>query len=62
MSKTKELKVCPFCGHVPLIEPWHGGAPTKHMVSCSNDYCKVGPSVCGETKSEAIRFWNSRKG
>jgi hypothetical protein len=55
-----EIKECPFCGAKPLIEPWHGGARTKHMVYCGNDYCFVGPQVTGETKSEAIERWNTR--
>lgn len=44
------------------IQPWHGGRPTKKLISCSNDHCHAGPSVTGETQATAIRRWNSRKG
>lgn len=55
-----EVKVCPFCGAVPDIEPWHGGEPTKHLVSCQNEDCWVQPGVSGPTKDEAIARWNQR--
>lgn len=57
---SKELLPCPFCGAHPTIEPWHGGKPTKRMVSCDNDDCAVCPSVSGETEREAITRWNLR--
>jgi len=62
VRKKNKIKNCPFCGHFPQIEPWHGGAPTKRLISCSNEACEVGPMVCGETEKEAIRYWNHRKG
>ena len=55
-----KLKLCPFCGSPAQIEPWHGGPPTKVLISCSNEYCKVGPSVCGDTEKEAVKIWNYR--
>jgi len=57
-----EMKPCPFCGEAPEIEPWHGGAPTKKLISCQNEDCEVGPSVTGETEDEAVAYWNTRKG
>lgn len=54
------LKACPFCGSPAQIEFWHGGAPTKRMVSCSGDDCEVRPMVTGETKRSAISKWERR--
>ncbi len=56
-------KPCPFCGSTDIdVQPWHGGAPTKHLVGCNRDNagCDVAPSVSGETREEAIATWNKR--
>lgn len=53
-------KPCPFCGAIPEIQPWHGGAPTKKMIACHNEDCDVAPSVTGESRPEALRRWNTR--
>ena len=58
MSKQLKPRVCPWCWVPPDVEPWHGGGPMQHMVSCSNDYCHVTPSVTGPTKRQAIDRWN----
>lgn len=57
-----EALPCPFCGAPAEIEFWHGGRPSKRMLGCGarHDKCAVGPSVTGETKSEAITLWNFR--
>lgn len=63
MSKRKaitELLGCPFCGHLPTVEPWHGGGPRKRMVHCLNKYCAVGPQVAGSTYGKAAKGWNYR--
>ncbi len=61
---TEQTKVgllpCPFCGVTPDIETWHGGKPTKHMVSCCNDECSCAPQCTGQTHDEAIKRWNVR--
>ena len=54
------LKPCPWCGQLPNVLPWHGGAPTKHMVECEYEDCAAGPSVTGETLALAIAAWNRR--
>jgi len=54
------LLPCPFCGEAPEMEPWHGGKPTKQMVSCVNDACAVLPQVTGETPALAAEAWNQR--
>ncbi len=59
--KVKEALRCPFCGSVPYIEPWHGGGPQKHMMSCISPRCAASPMVTGETPEEAIKEWNHRR-
>lgn len=54
------LKPCPFCGGPAVIEYWHGGKPTKRMVSCFSEQCPVQPSVTEETYREALDAWNER--
>ena len=51
---------CPFCGTLPLIEPWHGGRKTKKLIGCDNDFCEVSPGITGETRKLAVEKWNSR--
>lgn len=55
-----KMDTCPFCGEVPLAEPWHGGRPRKTMVSCQNITCPAAPEVCGETPEAALSYWNER--
>ena len=61
-TKTSNLLPCPFCGHPPQVEPWHGGGPRKTIVSCMGDYCRVAPQVTGGNRETAIRRWNTRDG
>jgi hypothetical protein len=51
---------CPFCQAIPTVEPWHGGKPTKRIVSCQSEGCYVNPMVTGETHNEAVARWNIR--
>jgi hypothetical protein len=57
-----DLKSCPWCGASPTIEPWHGGRPTKRLISCGDpdNECDVRPMVTGETEREAIDRWERR--
>ena len=61
-AATVALLPCPFCSGVATMQPWHGGAPTKQLVSCSNEdgNCEAAPAVTGETSAEAIAVWNRR--
>ena len=52
---------CPFCGSPAEEQFWHGGRPSKRLISCSSVECHVSPSVTGETRSEAIERWNERR-
>ncbi len=61
MGEKTGIKGCPFCGTQPEITPWHGGPPTKRMISCINDPgCDVLPMVSGDTMREAVKRWNTR--
>jgi len=51
---------CPFCGKIPIIEPWHGGAKTKRRVGCDPNECDVAPAVAGSTRKRAVARWNKR--
>jgi hypothetical protein len=63
---------CPFCGAPAQIQYWHGGKPTKRLLSCSGQAdtlmrdsrpitCHASPGVTGENRAEALRRWNTRK-
>lgn len=58
--RDPRLLPCPFCGGPAEIEAWHGGQPTKKMVSCVADDCAVAPCVTGENLGEAFANWNRR--
>jgi hypothetical protein len=62
VTKPKDAKPCPWCGTKPVMEPWHGGGPNKHLVHCVSVRCEVLPSVSGESPREAILLWNRRRG
>jgi hypothetical protein len=53
---------CPFCGEQPVIQPWHGGPKTKRLIGCDNDDCAVRPAVAENTRTRALRTWNTRRG
>ena len=54
-----EIKKCPFCGSVPIVE--YGNGIKKWWICCSNDKCWVHPSTDAHiNKSVVVRFWNRR--
>lgn len=54
------LPTCPFCGASAQVQFWHGGRPSKRMISCSGVDCEVSPNVSGETLREARQHWSRR--
>ena len=56
------LPKCPFCGSAAQVEFWHGGRPSKRMISCSGNVaeCEVSPGVTGQTLKEARDRWSRR--
>lgn len=60
VRQDSRLLPCPFCGEAAQYQSWHGGAPTKVMISCSSEDCPVSPSVTGETLAEGLTHWNTR--
>jgi hypothetical protein len=56
------LPRCPFCGSGAEVQFWHGGRPSKRMISCSGNLneCDVRPAVTGETLKEARERWGRR--
>lgn len=55
-----KMLCCPFCGEIPVAQPWHGGGPRKTCIGCDNDQCDARPEVCDETPEMALRQWNHR--
>lgn len=52
-----ELKPCPFCGDVPMLDKGHG----YYRVMCNNRECWILPKTDIYTKEEtAYDAWNER--
>lgn len=55
-----DARRCPWCGELPIIEPWHGGGPRTHRIGCDTETCVVAPSAVASTRAKAIAVWNDR--
>ncbi|MGN1130863.1 MAG: Lar family restriction alleviation protein [Ruminococcus sp.] len=64
MNTEKELKPCPFCGSIPIINEI---PPHKHFLVDMPDYegacfveCSCSCAITADTREEAIEKWNRR--
>lgn len=61
-----EIKTCPFCGFIPQIEISENWCHDKtlYTVRCKTSKCFGHPrdSVWFDSKEQAIKSWNRRKG
>lgn len=61
-----EIKTCPFCGSIPQIETnvmWNN-KKLLYTIRCITSRCfghPIGP-VMFDSKEQAIKSWNRRKG
>ena len=53
------IKLCPFCGHIPLVEPAVGKTV---VVMCDQEDCGVNPEAEGHSVEKALKRWNRRNG
>ena len=54
-----ELKPCPFCGAIPILE--YGNGIQKWWYTCDNEKCLVQPTTYAyKSKGGAKRAWNRR--
>lgn len=67
---SEELKLCPFCGKMPMVSSYEYHIPagmvyrTLWKVECMDDRCPAQPAVdlLYFTREEAIAEWNRRDG
>ncbi len=67
-SELTEMKVCPFCGHVPILQVdkrWPGNseeAVAAYSVICDTYNCPVyhADNTYFLTAEEAVEAWNTR--
>ena len=57
-----ELKPCPFCGKIPMLERFIDRFQRdKYDIECRCPYCEVQPMTPWyEEKNDAIEAWNRR--
>jgi hypothetical protein len=64
MTNQSELLPCPFCGGNARFFKFCTDKKRqiyRHRVDCANyENCRVQPMASGDTKSEAIKAWNTR--
>ena len=51
------LKLCPFCGTLPIMEASFGCVSDLFWAECDSCKC-TGPEA--DTKEQAINLWNTR--
>lgn len=62
----KEIKPCPFCGKIPVVERFAESLPeidkVFFTVTCRKESgCTTNPMAIGDTRKEAAANWNTRK-
>ena len=60
---SEELKPCPFCGYEFAEDDTNAVYPitkTKDLWACGCEQCSA--QVVGESETESIQAWNTRKG
>ncbi len=60
MKRIPRIKRCPFCGAVPVVQPWHGGLGRETLIECVECDCYVKPWTVGNTPEGALWRWNQR--
>lgn len=59
-AKRTPLKPCPFCGSPGAVYKWT--MSYYWTAKCTNDLCGAGWPNWFNTKGDAVKQWNTRKG
>ena len=54
-----ELKPCPFCGSVAVLDKFDNGECDMYQVVCSNPKCEA-ETISSNKPEEVITIWNRR--
>ena len=57
-----ELKPCPFCGEVPMMDMYEGFYADNYYIICRNSDCEMNEVYTGMDKSPEVvaKKWNKR--